>query len=63
MKAEVTIYTMNGCPFCTKAKAFFEQKGITPREINIDERRDKTKEVLALNPKGSFPTMIINGRV
>jgi glutaredoxin len=63
MKPEVTIYTMNGCPFCTRAKTYFTDKGIEAKEINVDVQKDKVREVVQMNPKGSFPTMVINGRI
>ena len=35
--AEVTLYTMNYCPFCERAKALFKQKGISYKEILLEE--------------------------
>jgi len=34
---KVIIYTKNFCPFCVRAKSFFEQKKIPFTEINIEQ--------------------------
>ena len=33
----LTIYSKNNCPFCIKAKALLESKGIAFDEIKVDE--------------------------
>ncbi|MBD3586803.1 glutaredoxin 3 [Salinimonas sp. HHU 13199] len=42
--SKVEIYTKGYCPFCHRAKALLEQKGVSYTEIEIDvqpERRDE----------------------
>ena len=34
--ASVEIYTKTFCPYCWKAKAFLESKGLAYREISVD---------------------------
>ena len=37
---EVTIYTMENCPYCVRAKDFFKQRGVSYREVKVDEGDD-----------------------
>ena len=34
--SEVVIYTTRWCPFCIRAKALLDQKGVSYREIPVD---------------------------
>lgn len=63
MNPEVIIYSTGSCPFCTKAKEYFGRKKIQFTEIDVDKDRKRGREMLQLNPKGTIPTMIINGRI
>ena len=43
---EITIYTMENCPYCVKAKDFFRQRGVFYREIKVDENDDCVRSEL-----------------
>ncbi len=34
---EVIMYSTGWCPYCVRARALLERKGVTPQEIKIDE--------------------------
>ncbi len=34
---EVTMYTTSWCPYCVRAKALLDKKGVAVREVNIEE--------------------------
>lgn len=36
----LTVYTKNNCPFCERAKALLESKGVEYKTINIEESTD-----------------------
>ncbi|MBC7693584.1 MAG: glutathione S-transferase N-terminal domain-containing protein [Methylotenera sp.] len=36
----VTLYTMNHCPFCERAKALLKQKGVGFQEVKLAEEDD-----------------------
>ena len=36
----LTVYTKNNCPFCDRAKALLESKGINYTAINIEDTPD-----------------------
>ena len=48
---DVIVYSMNNCPYCTKAKALLTQRGIPYKEINLDERPDNEWEELVQKTK------------
>jgi glutaredoxin 3 len=35
MAAKVTVYTMDFCPFCERAKGLLKERGIAYEEINV----------------------------
>ncbi|MBN1573380.1 MAG: FAD-dependent oxidoreductase [Deltaproteobacteria bacterium] len=57
----VTIYTLRGCPFCSRAKAFLTEKGIEFHEIEVEPRSEGWKEMKAATGSGSLPQIIVGG--
>ncbi len=60
--SDIVVYSSNLCPFCYRAKALFDQKGLSYREILIDlnpslraEMREKS------GGRTSVPQIFING--
>lgn len=53
-KKEVTVYTMNRCPFCLQLKLFLQRKGIEFTEINVSDKPELLKE---LQDETSFYTL------
>ena len=45
--ADVTIYATAWCPFCMRAKALLERKGIAFREIDVEAGREFRQEMIA----------------
>ena len=61
--AKVEIYTKFMCPFCTRAKALFDKKGV--RYIDIPAAMDKAKRAemnKRANGGNTFPQIFINGQ-
>lgn len=56
---KLTIYTKDNCPFCDRAKALLESKGVTYNTINI-EIRTEAREFLMDQGLRSVP-QIFNG--
>ena len=44
--AKVVAYTVDYCPYCKKAKALFNQKGIDFEDIDITDNEDEMREKL-----------------
>jgi len=36
----LTVYTKNNCPFCDRAKALLESRGVEYRAINLEDQPD-----------------------
>lgn len=55
----LTIYSKSNCPFCVRAKALLETKGIEYTEISIEEDADAKQYILDMGLR-SVP-QIFNG--
>lgn len=63
MAAKVEIYTWSRCPFCIRAKALLDQKGIEYQEYCIDGDEDaKAKMTKRANGRTSVPQIFIDDR-
>lgn len=51
---EVTVFTMNHCPFCLQLKLFLKRKGVEFREINTSGHPEILKD---LQDETSFLTL------
>ncbi len=64
-KPDVEIYTLDYCPYCTKAKMFFDEHNIKYKEISCendeDNYRKKLTEKFNLKELATFPQITING--
>ena len=47
--AELTVYTTSWCPYCRRAKAALEARGIAFREIDIERQPEWASKVEAWN--------------
>jgi glutaredoxin len=68
MQKPVRIYSLSTCSHCKSAKRFFDERGVTYEFNDVDlldtmEKAAAIEEVKKLNPRLSFPTIIIGGRV
>ena len=55
----LTVYTKNHCPFCDRAKALLESKGVPFKTINIEEQPEARETLVDLGLR-SVP-QIFNG--
>lgn len=61
--ARVEIYTKWGCPFCVRAKALLDSKGVTYQEYDLTLGGPKRDEMLARVPgAATVPQILINDR-
>ena len=60
--AEVDIYTTMWCPYCARAKALLEKKGVAYHEISLDEEPGRRPEMVERSHGGrTVPQIFING--
>ncbi len=62
---QIEIYTLDYCPFCQKAKMFFNQHNVDFIEIPCDddeeEKRKELTEKFNLPSLATFPQIVIDG--
>jgi glutaredoxin 3 len=54
----ITVYSKNTCPFCDRAKALLENKGVAFNVVNIEEAQD-AREFLVDQGLRSVPQIFI----
>ncbi len=63
MAPNVEIYTWRACPFCIRAKALLDRKGVTYTEYAIDgDERARSAMAELSGGRRSVPQTFINGR-
>ena len=64
-KGKIMLYALSTCGWCKKTKEFLDKLGVAYSYIYVDhlEGDDKSEtmdEVKHWNPRGTFPTLVIN---
>ncbi|MGB6199976.1 MAG: glutaredoxin family protein [Candidatus Acidiferrales bacterium] len=60
---EITLYTTTWCSDCHRAKQFLRERGVSYREINVDEDPDAEDLVVRVNDgRRKVPTIEVAGR-
>lgn len=58
---KVEVYTQWGCPYCTRAKALLDSKGVVYEEIDVGMDRAKKVEMLERAPNHrTVPSIFID---
>lgn len=65
-KGKVMLYALSTCGHCKRARELLNQLGVSYDYLYVDQlSREEMdivlKEVEQYNPRGSFPTIVING--
>ena len=61
--ADVLVYTTENCPFCIRAKALLDARGVTYREVNLERDPDGRAELVKQTGMMTFPQVIIDGEL
>lgn len=59
----IKVYSMSDCPWCKKAKAYLNTKGIDYIDINVEKDIAGRKELLEISKQQNVPTININGNI
>ena len=62
MSCDVLIYTTQVCPYCVRAKALLDRKGVAYREIDISDDREREQEMIRLTKRMTVPQILIDGK-
>ena len=60
MSAKVIIYSTTYCPYCVRAKALFDRKGVVYTEIFVDADDAKREEMISKSQRMTVPQIFIN---
>ncbi len=56
---EITIYSTLVCPYCVAAKNFLKSKGLSWREIRIDQDPAEREKMVAMAKRTSVPQIFV----
>ncbi len=56
----IQIYTQPHCPYCHRAKALLDTKGVEYQEIDISTNTDKRAEMMQRSQRRTVPQIFIN---
>lgn len=59
MSKKIVIYSSDWCPFCVRAKALLNKKGVAFDEINVDGQREIRQEMARKAGRTSVPQIWI----
>ncbi|HEX2147763.1 MAG TPA: glutaredoxin 3 [Pseudorhizobium sp.] len=60
--ADVTIYTRQGCGYCSRARSLLQSKGVDFTEHDATSSPDLRQEMIGkANGRSTFPQIFING--
>ncbi len=62
MKPNVKIYSKKYCPYCVKAKHFFDDKGIPYEEIDVTSDLEQLEALKKMTQHLTVPQIFINGQ-
>ena len=57
--ANVTVYTSNSCPYCTLAKDYLNEKGVSYSEKNVQTDKEARKELMKMGHMG-VPVILVD---
>ena len=60
---KVDLYTTDWCPYCIKAKAFFDQRQIPYTLYDIEKSREAAFKKERIAPGAGIPVVIIDGTI
>jgi len=61
--ADVTIYTTHYCPYCIRAKALLDQKGVAYREVDVtNDNSERLRLVERSGGRRTVPQIFIDGK-
>lgn len=58
----ITMYMTGWCPYCTRARALLEKKGLEFQAIDVDETDGMRAEMIARSGRRTVPQIFIGDR-
>ena len=60
--AQVTVYSTDYCPYCSRAKSLLRQKSADFVEVNVEDRPDLRSWLRVASVQTTVPQVFVNGR-
>jgi glutaredoxin 3 len=58
--SSITVYTTNACPYCVRAKALLDKRGLPYEEINLGRDPETRAELAQKTGMMTFPQILID---
>jgi glutaredoxin 3 len=58
--SSITVYTTNACPFCVRAKALLDKRGLPYEEVNLGRDPETRAELAQQTGMMTFPQILID---
>lgn len=59
----IKVYGTPNCPYCKKAKAYFEMKNVEFEDVNVAQDKEQRAEMIELSGQQSVPVINIDGEI
>ena len=59
----VKVYSTSTCPWCKKAKAYFDEKGIAYESVDVSLNSEAQKEMIEKSGQMGVPVIDIDGQI
>jgi len=63
MEKKVKVYSTPTCPYCKRAKAYLEEKGVTYEDIDVANNPQAADEMVKVSSQMSVPVIVIDNDV
>lgn len=58
--SSITVYTTNACPYCVRAKALLDARGLPYEEVNLGRDPETRAELAQKTGMMTFPQILID---
>ncbi|MGQ9617260.1 MAG: glutaredoxin family protein [Spirochaetota bacterium] len=59
MNKRVILFSSSSCPWCSRAKNYLREKGVSVKEIRVDKDPDAAKDLVKMTGQMSVPVLLI----
>ncbi|MBT8422163.1 MAG: glutaredoxin 3 [Gammaproteobacteria bacterium] len=60
MAAEVVVYSTARCPYCIRARALLDRKGVSYEDIHLEQQPERRQEMERLSNRRTVPQIFID---
>ncbi|MBQ1782396.1 MAG: glutaredoxin 3 [Gammaproteobacteria bacterium] len=60
--ADVLVYSTRICPYCVRAKQHLTRKGVSYREIMVDDDPQQREQMMRITGRRTVPQILIDGQ-